>query len=235
MRKLVFDIETVGEDFDSFDELTKNEFLKRITHEPGTPAYEKELQQIKDGLVFSPLTGLIVAIGVLDVEQDKGVVYFQAPNKEIEDFEEGNFTYKAMTEKDMLESFWQGAIKYDEFITFNGRGFDVPYIVARSGINRVRVNVDLMANRYLSPSWRGPKHVDLYDQLRYFGATRSGGSLHMWCRALGIATPKDGETKGSQVGDDFKAGKYEEIARYNAKDLVATRDLYKHWNSYLKP
>jgi len=105
---------------------------------------------MKEKLGLYPLTGEIVAIGVLDVEQDKGVVYFQAPGEEIEDFEENGIKFKAMSEKEMLENFWSGVEQYGEFISFNGRGFDVPYLFARSAVHKVRPSKNLLSNRYLN-------------------------------------------------------------------------------------
>ena len=63
-----------------------------------------------------------MAIGILDYDKNQGAVYFQAPNQEIKESQEENFKLKQMTEKEMLEQFWQIADKYGEFITFNGRG-----------------------------------------------------------------------------------------------------------------
>ena len=156
--------------------------LKKVENEE---EYERELKKIKDGLGFSPLTGYIVAIGLLDYEKNKGVVYYQAPDSSEEETEEGDFKFKPMSEKEMLERFWHGAKEYDEFIDFNGRSFDVPFLIARSAVNKVKITKDLMSNRYLNSQRYDAKHVDLFDQLSFYGAVRGKNSLHLWCRALG--------------------------------------------------
>jgi DNA polymerase elongation subunit (family B) len=94
--------------------------------------YNGMLNELKNGLGFSPLTGEIVVIGVLDYEKEQGVIYYQSPNIKAEETKDGNFRFKPMKESEMLESFWQGIQNYDEIITFNGRSFDIPYIIARS-------------------------------------------------------------------------------------------------------
>jgi hypothetical protein len=53
------------------------------------------------------------------------------------------------------------------------------------------------------------------------------------CRAFGITTPKDGEIDGSKVGQFFKDKKYLDIARYNARDLASTAQLYEKWKQFL--
>ena len=78
--------------------------------------------------VSRPLTGRIVAIGVLDDEKQKGAVYFNAPEGVFVEREEGGIKYKPMSEKEMLENFWRGIAEYDAFVSFNGRGFDVPFL-----------------------------------------------------------------------------------------------------------
>lgn len=234
MATLIFDIETVGEDFDALDDTTKDGLTRWIKKESEKEEeYQTALQDLKDGLGFSPLTGQIAAIGVLDFEKDKAAVYFQAPGHEFGSFEEEGVTFRQMTEKEMLENFWGGAKQYRNFVTFNGRGFDAPFLAIRSAIQSVRPTVDLMSNRYLSRQWSGPRHIDLMDQLSFYGATRRKGSLHLYCRAFGIKSPKSEGVTGDDVGPLFKAGKFKEIAKYNVGDLHATRDLYKYWEQYL--
>lgn len=234
MATLVIDIETIGEDFNEIDPLTQAELTKNITAAPDTPEYEEALEQVKKNLVFSPVTGRIVTIGVLDVEKGQSVVYFDAPKEDLDETTEDNTTYKPMTEAQMLESFWGGAQKYDTFVTWNGRSFDVPYLMVRSAVHKVAVSQDLMSHRYLSSQRYGPRHIDLYDQIRFYGAVQRPGSLHLWCRALGIETPKGGDVAASDVGEAFKQGKFLEIARYNARDLLATKAVYERWKQYFQ-
>ena len=75
---LVFDIETIGANFDDFDEPTQNSLTRWIKREAGEDEgkYNVMLKDLKEGLGFSPLTGEIVAIGVYDTLVQKGVVYF---------------------------------------------------------------------------------------------------------------------------------------------------------------
>lgn len=234
MSTLIIDIETIGEDFDEMDPLTQSDLTKHISAAPDTPEFQDELEQVKQNLVFSPLTGRIITIGVLDAEKDQAVVYFDDDNSGLKESSEGNVKYKPMTEAQMLESFWGGADQYDTFVTWNGRSFDVPYLIVRSAVHGVAVRKDLMGHRYLSSQRYGPKHIDLFDQVSFYGAVRRPGSLHMWCRALGIETPKAGDVAASDVGKAFAQKKFLEIAQYNARDLFATNALYRYWRTYFQ-
>jgi DNA polymerase elongation subunit (family B) len=235
MPSLVIDIETVAHEFESLDEHTRADILARIRGVPGTPEYDQDRARLLEEFQFSPLVGEIVVLGVYDVERASGVVYFQAPEQELGEIQEGDITYKQRSEKSMLESFWGGISGYDECITFNGRGFDIPYIIARSGVNRVHVTRDLMSNRYNNRSWGGTVHLDLLDQLGYYGAVRRTGGLQLWTQALGIESPKGGDISGKDVGKAFQDGRALDIARYNAKDLIATAELYRRWKEYMQP
>lgn len=235
MPKLIFDIETIGFDFDSLDAMTQESLTRWIKKESESEEeYKAALEDLKNGLGFSPLTGEIIAIGVLDYEKNQGAVYFQAPNQEIAEFEEAGIKFKQMTEKEMLENFWKGATKYDEFVSFNGRGFDAPFLIIRSAVHGIKPTKDLMSNRYLSSQKFGTMHVDLQDQLTFYGAMRKKGSLHLWSRLFGIKSPKAGGITGDDVGRLFKEKKFLEIAKYNVGDLRATKELYNYWQNYIR-
>ncbi|SRR6266481_881127 len=233
-QKLIIDIETVGEDFDALDHATQENLTRWIKKDSeNEDEYKLALADLKQGLGFSALTGQIVAIGVLDYYKDEGVVYFEAPGEKPYEVKEGNMTFKQMSEKAMLEKFWEGAKKYQYFITFNGRAFDVPFLMVRSAINGIRPSKDLLRGRYLYQHNPDAIHLDLQEQLSFYGAMRRKGSLHLWSRAFGIESPKASGVTGDDVGRLFKEKKFLEIAKYNVGDLRATKELYDKWDQYL--
>jgi DNA polymerase elongation subunit (family B) len=232
-KKLVFDIETIGEDFDTLDKVTRESLTRWIAKEADDrDEYTRLLDDLKSGLGFSPLTGEIVAVGVLDAHADKGGVYYQSPGVQQDRFEERGITFEAMTEQALLQKFWDIAREYDVFITFNGRTFDVPFLIVRSAICGVRPTKNLMAGRYLYQQHAQAIHIDLLDQLSFYGAVRRKGNLHLWCRAFGIKSPKSEGVTGDDVSDLFAKKKFLDIARYNVGDLDATKALYEKWETY---
>lgn len=233
MATLVFDIETVGESWDALD-VTTRDILSRwiLRTAKNEEEREVEMKDLRESLGFSPLTGQIVAIGLYDLERKQGVVYYQGEGEE--EREEGEYVLKPRTEKEMLEDFWEGAQSYDTFVTFNGRGFDVPFLNLRSAIHRIRPTRDLMDGRYLYQQ-KMTRHVDLQDQMTFYGAMMRRPSLHLFCRAFGIESPKAGGVAGDDVAELFHAKKFRDIAIYNSRDVIATTALYKKWLSYLAP
>lgn len=229
MPRLIFDIETVGNDFESLDEKSK-EFVTKFAQTP------EEEQEAKDGLSFSPLTGKIVAIGILNPDTDKGAVYFYDPFGKLKRTEEKDIQYTPLeSEKEILKEFWETASLYDQFITFNGRGFDAPFLAVRSAIYKLKPTKNLMPNRYESGDYgKLITHVDLLDRLTFFGSVRRKGNLHMWCQAFGIKSPKADGITGDDVGQLFKDKKYLDIAKYCAGDLWATKELFEYWDKYIK-
>lgn len=234
MKTIVFDIETVGEEFDDLDETSQHVLTRWIKKDSKTEKdYQAALENLKNDLGFSPLTGFIVAVGVLEVESQKGAVYFQAPVNKLEYFEEGGIKYRVMREAEILENFWRVAEKADTFVSFNGRSFDVPFLMLRSAAHGIRPSKNLLSNRYLPSQKFGAKHIDLMDQLTFYGAMRRKPNLHLCCRALGIKSPKEDGVDGNDVADLYKNQKYEDIARYNARDLFSTAELFEKWKNFL--
>jgi 3'-5' exonuclease len=222
MPKVIFDIETVGCDFDTLDETSQEYFLKYAKT-------DTERAEIRDSMSFYPLTAQIVAIGMLEEETDKGWVFFQSKDEKIKKFTEGKIEYVSGDEREILENFWAQMKKFTTFITFNGRVFDCPFIMLRSAILKIKPSKNIMPYRY-----GHAVHVDLQDQLTFYYAMNKRFSLHLWCKAFGVKSPKEGGITGLQVKDFFKQGKYAEIARYCARDLYATKELYGYWEKFLK-
>ncbi len=221
-KKIVVDIETIGKDFETFDDMSKEYLLKFAET-------EEEIKEAKEALAFSPLTGEVVAIGVLNPDTEKGAVFFQAPEDSIELFEENEIQFIPDTEEGILRRFWDTVKHYDQIITFNGRGFDAPFLMLRSAILKISPTKELMPNRY-----SGTSHIDLLDHLTFFGSVRRKFSLHMWCKAFGIKSPKEEGVTGLDVRDLFMNGKYFEIAKYCVRDLFATKELFEYWDKFVR-
>lgn len=221
MSKVVIDIETIGFDFDAYDEKSQEYLLKYAQN-------EQEKEEIKNKLALYPLTGEIVTIGMLNPETKKGYVLFQDASKGTEKFDENGIVYEAGNEKEILEKFWDSVKTYNQVITFNGRGFDMPFLMMRSAIKKVRASRNFMGYRFDSK-----EHCDLLEQLTFYGATRKF-NLDFYAKSFGIKSSKDEGIDGSMVGDLYKQEKYLEIAKYCARDLTTTAELFEYWDKYLR-
>jgi len=224
--KLVFDIETIGNDFDLLDDLSKEYFL-RFAQDP-----EKE-NEIKEGMAFYPLTGEVIVIGMLNPDTQQGKILIRNDQSiHLPNELEPGILIEQGSEKEILEKFWETIKSYNYFISFNGRAFDVPFLMIRSAILEVKPSKNLLSNRYLGSQKYNALHIDLLDQLTFYGITRKF-NLHFWTKAFGIKSPKEDGIKGSDMNLLYKNGKILEIARYNLRDLQSTAALYQKWNKYL--
>ena len=231
MGTLIFDIETIAEPWESFDEVTKKSLLHWIPRiDKDKKETELELEKVKEQLAFSPFTGQIVALGMYDVERHLGAVYYVGEEKD-ETFSEGDFTCKSRTEKELLEDFWEGVRSYDVLVTFNGRAFDLPFLLHRSVVQGISPPAVFNQSRYLNKQ-TFPYHVDLLDELSFYGAIKRP-SLHLACRAYGIESPKVAGDK--EVAELFRQKKFRDLARYNARHAAATAELYNKWKTHLAP
>jgi hypothetical protein len=173
-----------------------------------------------ESFVLSPYWE-IVAIGMLNPDTGKGAVFFQNNSDPLLPFEEEGIRYEAGSERDIIQRFWETIKSYNQFITFNGRTFDCPFLMIRSAVHKLRPVRDLMPNRY------GETHIDLLDQLTFYGASRRKFSLDMWCRTFGIKSPKESGITGYDVKDLYRSGRGLDIAKYCAGDLRATAELFR--------
>ncbi len=233
MAELVVDIETIGENWDEIDAQTQKLLVERVKRQPNYSEETDSIQIAQDNLGLQPLTGQIIVIGAHDLASHKSVIWFDNEGQSPDSVEDGDDKYIPSGEKQMLEKFWALCQRYQTFVTYSGRSFDMPFLLLRSAIHHLKPTKDLMRARYLYQQSPDAQHIDLYEQLSFYGAVNKLGGLHLACRAFAIETPKDGKIDGSKIGEYFKAKKYLEIARYNARDLAATGQLYERWKEFL--
>jgi len=167
-----------------------------------------------------------------DLERQIGAVYFVADDS-VTDYQDGVWKYKGRTEKELIEDFWESARSYDVFVTFNGRTFDVPFLLHRSLIAGVRPTVELTGQRYITRQ-TAPYHVDLLDEFSFYGTMNRRPSLQLLCSAYGVGYEKEA-VGGEDVADLYSTKQFRDIAEKNAADVTATTTLYDRWRQDLAP
>lgn len=220
MNRIVFDIETLGLPLESFDDVQQEYLLKFADTE------EKREEAIQK-LSLYPATAKVIAVGMLNPDTGVGNVLFQSDRSETFSSDDGMIKFHSCDEKELLTHFWENVERYDQFITFNGRGFDCPFLLLRSAILGVKPSRNLLPYRYDAST-----HCDLLEQFTFYGATRKF-SLDFYCKTFGIRSPKNDGITGLDLGQLFQEKRFREIANYCLGDVVATAELYRKWNEYL--
>jgi len=220
VNRVVFDIETLAVPLESLDE-QQQEYLLRFakTEEERADAIQK--------LSLTPFTAQVIAIGMINPDSNQGKVFFQSDQKEPYLSEDGLVEFVPGSERLILESFWKAIARFDQFITFNGRTFDCPFLLLRSTILDVKPTRNLMPKRYSAD-----ESCDLMEQLTFYGAFRRF-NLDFYCKGFGIKSPKSEGLTGLDLGPLYHAGRYKEIAEYCLGDVRATGQLFHRWYDML--
>src|ERR1043165_9923109 len=155
MSCVVFDIETLGNHLDQFDEVQQEYLLKFADTEEKR---EAEIQKF----ALHALTARIIAIGMMNPDTGARKVFYQSDVKEEFRSSDEKMVYISGDEREILEHFWETLAKYRRFVTFNGRAFDCPFVMLRSMILGVKPTRNLNPYRYSSA-----KHCDLLEQLTF--------------------------------------------------------------------
>lgn len=218
ITRLVVDIETLALPFASFDATQQQYILKFATT-------EAEREEVLLRLALSPFTARTIAIGMLNPDTGAGMVLYDGPAPGSTLVADGVTHLVPCGEREMLERFWETAAHYTQIITFNGRSFDCPFLMVRSAILGVPVTRDLMGYRYATAA-----HCDLLEQLSFYGAARRF-NLDFVCKAFGITSPKQDGITGVDLGRLTDEGRHREIAEYCMRDVRATAELWRRWES----
>lgn len=221
MSRVVVDIETLAFPLETFDPI-QQDYLLRFAES------EEEKAETIQKLNLYPLTAQIIAIGMYNPDTERGKILFQADERVDTFSEDETIHYLSGDERTILSTFWDDVVKYEQIITFNGRGFDGPFLMMRSAILGIRPTRNLLPYRF-DPS----QHCDLLEQFTFYGAIRKF-NLDFYCKAFGVESPKSHGITGLDLGKLWEEKRFREIAEYCLGDLKATAELFKRWETYLK-
>jgi hypothetical protein len=236
MARLVFDIETSALGLENFDEVQQEYLFREAERMPDDEARAKRRVEISQQFSLWPFTAQVVCIGMLNADTGRGQVLYQADDfAEDEDVEKPMVEFvPCVDELELLTAFWDVAKHYETVVTFNGRGFDVPFLYLRSAI----LNVPISRKEWLGYRYQTDPHCDLAEQLTFYGVSGREGAarrfnLDFYCKAFGIPSPKSEGVTGMDVNDLLAAGEYRKIAEYCLRDVRATVLLHQIWRERL--
>lgn len=176
------------------------EAMQRIGYEPG------------EGFPAWPLHAL-ACVSLLTVERQGG---------EGLGFRIETFSRVDMGERGIVAEVERELETAQEVITFNGRGFDVPVLLARAALTGERT--PSIARLYARN--RPGYHADLLDEVT---ANRSAPRVTLAQLCAAFAIPVKLEAAGDGVAELAAAGGWDRIARYCETDVVATWLAAQMW------
>jgi hypothetical protein len=235
MAKLVFDIETSALPAESFDEVQQEYLFREAQRLPEDAARNAKRADIQQMFSLWPLTARVVCVAMLNAETLRGQVLFTADDFDENPAEDGPVEFvPCMDEVEMLTAFWDVAEHYDGIVTFNGRGFDVPFLYLRSAL----LNVPILRKEWLGYRFATEPHCDLAEQLSFYGVSGREGAarrfnLDFYCKAFGIESPKSHGVTGMDINRLLEESRHLEIAEYCLRDVRATVELFRIWKDRL--
>jgi DNA polymerase elongation subunit (family B) len=231
MARLVFDIETSALPTEAFDEAQLEYLFRDAQKIPEAEARTARREEIQRQFNLWPFTARVVCIAMLNADTARGQVLFLAEDFSKDRTEEAPVEFvPCPDEAELLAAFWEVARHYDSIVTFNGRGFDVPFLYLRSAL----LQVPITRKDWLGYRFATEPHCDLAEQLTFYGVSGREGAarrfnLDFYCKAFGIESPKSQGVTGLDVNDLMAAGKFREIAEYCLRDVQATVRLHQIW------
>jgi hypothetical protein len=235
LAKLVFDIETTAQPLDNFDAAQQEYLFREAENIPDPALREIRRQEIFRQFSLWPLTGNVVCVAMANADSARGKVLYLSDHFEEDRQFPGKVEFVACAEEsELLVEFWEVAIHYDSIITFNGRGFDVPFLYLRSAL----LNVPISRKDWLGYRYQVEPHCDLIEQLTFYGVSGREGAgrrfnLDFYCKAFGIDSPKGHGVTGMDITRMMAEGRSKEIAMYCMRDVQATIALYRLWKERL--
>ncbi len=211
IRYLVFDVETIAD----------GELISRakyggqeLSGDQAAAKFREELIERTGRDVLPPTWVLPTAVSVAKVGADfrlQDLLVLDAPQ------------YRPY---EMVRKFWEGWQHYKRpaFVTFNGRGYDLPVMelaAFRYGLSiPAWFNVNSRSFEQSRNRYNVDRHIDLQDFFSNFSAVRVSGGLNLLANLIG--KPGKCGVDGSQVQQLYDDGQVEEINDYCRCDVLDT-------------
>jgi len=207
-RHVAWDIETCPRPYEELSESHRERHRKECEYKMEDGVEEPSEEVKSKAASLHPMLGWICCISAVAGDLNDG---HRDPHSWVAASKE--------EEADMLETFWDDIQKLSshagqvQWITCNGKRFDVPFLSARSA----KHGITPTNSRILSThKYRTGKYLDLanvWDAPWY--------SLADLCDHLSVESPK-GEFDGSDVAPAIQNGEPDKVRRYCERDAVAT-------------
>jgi hypothetical protein len=191
--------------------------LLRVNRDPTdaeeSPCTEEEFRQ----LALHAEYGRILSIGLI-VEENAHIIHRGVLGRERQSMR------FHLDEARTLRVFWKLLDNFnagrDLIIAHNGLCFDLPFILKRSLIHRIKPSVKLSFALY--------RTKPIYDTMQVWSNwdPRQYLSLADSAEVLRVGVNKTEGMEGGKVYDQFCAGNHHEIAEYNLKDVIVLRAIY---------
>ena len=123
--------------------------LKRATKEAEAAASQRTK------MALDPHFGVVLCVGLASYSSEQRVE--SAVRFTSDPGEDGI----AVGERGLLQRAWKLIGKIDRLVTFNGSGFDIPFMLRRSAILGVKPDVHIETNKYRVQKLSAPGHTDL--------------------------------------------------------------------------
>lgn len=178
--------------------------------------YEELASSASKACSFDPLLGRVVSIAFGYRDLKTGEMLGEV--KTLADFAEGD----VHDETALLGWAWSEWLALAEcLVSWNGIGFDLPFLLVRSAMLGVEPT-----GLFDTPRYRYTPHLDLMQWLSGWERSKWTG-LDKACARAGVGVSKGG-MDGSQVASYVDEGRWEEIAAYNLADVIErTWPLYE--------
>lgn len=161
--------------------------------------------------------GRVLTIGLI-VEIDDQVIHRGVLGRERQ-----TMTFH-LDEARTLRGFWRllksFSVRRDLIIGHNIYGFDLPFLIKRSLIHRIKPTVQFPFYRY--------RNEPIYDTMMSWCSWNYGQfiSLDLLAEVLKVGVSKTEGMDGSRVYDRFCRGCHQEIAEYCLRDVEVVRAIY---------
>jgi len=219
--QVVIDIETIP-NIDVIDLLPEPQPDSRLKDPIKVAAdIEKKKEKATGGMSLDPNFGRVCVIG-----------YADRRNGEITSRDHWLAEATDAAEQELLSAFWESVREYQKVITFNGAGFDIPFLLRRSWL------LDVKPSRVFEVVlWKcatgEANHIDLRLVLSN-GNAKAKGTMDLFGK-LKLGKGKMDGMDGSQVWPAWQEGRIEEVRAYCREDCVRTLELLESLYGYYLP
>ncbi len=189
---------------------------------------EEKKEKIREKVLLTPVASQVMCIGIIEIKETYTDVLSSQrkwSQEEIFCIDENQSDNGSISESRVLTQLIDYIQPNTEFVTFNGRQFDFPFLMWRAAVNNIPLSLPAGPYNGRDRHYDMKLHLEQMSNLATIDGSMNWISLKKWINYFNLPYQKTGG-EYLDIQQYYQDKQFDKIQSYCMDDVRATRDLF---------